>query len=163
MGRSGIQIRFLGFLLYFLNTLKTVTLEGMRYRTGREQVSKEGLKGLGQEVVSVQTDSKPGWPHFLKQYFWANPVLSCGGLSCGPSSVCPTNLGQTVGVGWERRYQRYCPSFHTCPCAELCGMEGGPPGSMLFHRQRIATGTHWADQTTYMKSSTAVNSMTALF
>lgn len=60
MGRSGIQIRFLGFLLYFLNTLKTVTLEGMRYRTGREQVSKEGLKGLGQEVVSVQTDSKPG-------------------------------------------------------------------------------------------------------
>ena len=48
-GQSRAQIGFLGFLLNFIYTLKTVTLEGWRYVTRRQQVSNEGLKGLGEE------------------------------------------------------------------------------------------------------------------
>ena len=117
MGRSGIQIWFLGFLLCFFNALKTVTLEGRRHMTGREQVNQEGLKVLGQEeVFSAQTAYKTGRPDFLKQTCWANPGFSHGGLRCRPSTICPTNLGQVMGVGCggSTRATAKGPSFHTC-------------------------------------------------
>ena len=109
-------------------------------------MNKEGLKRLGQEVVSAQT-GKPGRPHSLKQSCWAGPSFSPSGLTCSPSTVCPTNLGQGVGVGCGRRYQRYCwrPLISHLPRCRAPQNRGGPWGSMLFHHQGTATVSHRAD------------------
>ena len=170
-GQSRSQIGFLGFLLKSIYTLKTVTLEGWRYVTRGEQVSKEGLKGLGGEGVSVQSSSHPGKPHFLKQPCWASPGLSPGGLRGRPSTVCPPILvkhwGWDTGGGIPEELPR--PLISHLPTCRAHGMQGEPPGSVWFHCQGTAVGTHCADFRPHLWSprgssfSTAVNLMTALF
>ena len=95
--------------------------------TRREQVSKEGLKDLGDGGLS--TDKLPPW--HVKQPCWASPGLSPGGLRGRPSTVCPPILVKQWGMR-EEVSQRNCqgPSSHTCPHAEPHGMQGGPPGSV---------------------------------
>lgn len=120
--------------------------------TGREQVNQEGLKVLGQEeVFSAQTAYKTGRPDFLKQTCWANPGFSRGGLRCRPSTICPTNLGQVMGVGCGGSTRATAKGPHFTP-AELSGMEDGPPGSILFHGQGASTETHWPDFRPHLQS-----------